>query len=220
MSSLLYYSISSNLTEDEIIEVDRRIAKDREAVYLFFRELPSNSKRKAKRLFVDVIFTFQLGQPLIPFTTAVMMPLPPAIERLSPFEQDRILGNKNYYPQIATIIEQKIDKMVLTDEQIDDLNRICYKLQTGSITLDKAILEIRGGSLIDTAAALVLIIVMLKTMRVGIDGFQIPIVPQNGGVHRPANGGIQQQINHPKHGGRITLKMSESNQCPAHQTQT
>jgi hypothetical protein len=42
MSSLLYYSISSDLTEDEIIEIERRVAKEREAVYLFFRELPSN----------------------------------------------------------------------------------------------------------------------------------------------------------------------------------
>jgi hypothetical protein len=73
--------------------------------------------------------------------------------------------------------------------------------------------------LIETAAALVLILVMWQIMGVGIDGFQIPIVPPNGGVHRPANGGIQQQINHPKHGGRITVRMSESNQCPAHQTQ-
>ena len=46
MSSLLYYSISSDLTEDEIIEIDRRVAKEREAIYLFFRELSSNSKRK------------------------------------------------------------------------------------------------------------------------------------------------------------------------------
>jgi len=50
MSSLLYYSISSDLAEDEIIEVDRRVAKDREAVYLFFRELASNSKDKGKRI--------------------------------------------------------------------------------------------------------------------------------------------------------------------------
>ena len=53
-----------------------------------------------------------------------MLSLPPAIERLSPFEQNRILENKNYYPQITPIIESKIDKMVLTEEQIDDLNLI------------------------------------------------------------------------------------------------
>lgn len=56
MNSLLYYSISSDLTEDEIIEVDRRVAKDQEIVYLLFRELPSNSKREVKRigLYIDI----------------------------------------------------------------------------------------------------------------------------------------------------------------------
>ena len=54
---------------------------------------------------------------------------------------------------------------------------------------------------------------------VGIDGFQIPVVYPNGEVHRPANGGIQQQINHPKHGVRTIVRMSKSNECPAYQTQ-
>lgn len=151
MGSLLYYSISSSLTKDEIIAIDKRVGKNREGVYLFVRKLPSNLKRKAKRLSVHGMFLFQLGQALVPCTAAVMLPLPPAIERLSPFEQDIILGNKNYYPQIAPIIESKIDKMVLTDEQIDNLNLICYKLQKGSITIDKAILEIRGGGFYDWA---------------------------------------------------------------------
>ncbi len=102
--------------------------------------MPSNLKRKAKRLFVHGMFLFQLGQPLVPCAAAVIMPLPPtAIDRLSPFEQDRILENKNSYPQIASIVESKTDKMVLTDQQIEDFNLICYKLQNGSITLDKAI---------------------------------------------------------------------------------
>jgi hypothetical protein len=50
------------------------------------------------------------------------------VNRLSPIEQNRILTNKNSYPQMAPIIESKIDKMVLTDQQIEDLNLICYKL--------------------------------------------------------------------------------------------
>jgi hypothetical protein len=100
MSSFLYYSISSNLTEDQIIEIDGRVAKNRKAIHLFFRELPSNSKRKVKRIFVYGLFIFQVGQPLVTCTNAVIIPLPTAIERLLTFEQDKILGNKNYYPQI------------------------------------------------------------------------------------------------------------------------
>lgn len=80
--------------------------------------------------------------------------------------------------------------------------------------------NLRGGSIVDITAALIAIIVIWQIMGVG-EGFQIqkPIIPPNGAVHRPANGGIDQQINHPKHKGRITLRMSDSNQCPAHQTQ-
>jgi hypothetical protein len=38
-----------------------------------------------------------------------------------------------------------MDKMTLTDQQIEDLNILCYKLQKGSITLDKAVLTLRAG---------------------------------------------------------------------------
>ena len=126
MSALLYYSISPNLTKDEIIAIDKQVAKNRKGVYLFVRKLPSNSKRKAKRLFVYGMFVFQLGQPLVPCAAAVVMPLPPiAIHRLSPIEQDRILSNKNSYPQIASISKSKMDQMGFTDQQIEDFNLIC-----------------------------------------------------------------------------------------------
>ena len=64
---------------------------------------------------------------------------------MSPIEQKTIQRNQNYSPQIALIIESKMDKMILTDQQIQDLNLICYKFQTGSITLDTAVLKFRAG---------------------------------------------------------------------------
>ena len=39
--------------------------------------------------------------------------------------------------------------MILTDEQIEDLNFICYKLQKISINMDKAILVLRSKSFYD-----------------------------------------------------------------------
>ena len=66
MTALLYYSISSDLTEDEILEIDKQVHKNRETVYLFFRKLPSNSKRKAKKLCLYVMFMFAISQPLSP----------------------------------------------------------------------------------------------------------------------------------------------------------
>jgi hypothetical protein len=60
MTALLYYSILLNLTEDEIIEIDNQVANNRE----FVRNLPSNLKRKAKRVLLYTMSIFQLGQPL------------------------------------------------------------------------------------------------------------------------------------------------------------
>ena len=118
--------------------------------------------------------------------------------------------------QIAKIIPRNAYKspkeilflMYLTDPRISSNQEVL-----------KLVNELRGGelSLIGTAAFLGLIILILSMG----EGFQVPIVHPNGGVHRPvpAFGGVQQQINHPKHGGLIRLRMPESNQCPAHQTQ-
>ena len=131
MSTFLYYSISSNLTENEIIEIDRRVAKERETVYLFFRELPSTSKRRAKQLRLYVTFAFIISHPVAPYVFTVMVPLPPAIYRLSPIEQDRILSNEKYYPKIAHILEEKVNKIKLTNEQIKQFNKIAFQLNSG-----------------------------------------------------------------------------------------
>ena len=163
MSALLYYSISSDLTEDEIIEINKQVDNNREAIYLFLRQLPSNSTRKAKRLGLYIVFMFAISQPLVPWAAAVVMPLPPAIHRLGPIEESITRTQKNY-PQIASIIESKMDKMVLTDQQIEDLNSICYKLEKGSITLDKAVLKLRAGGFYDRAT-LAFIIYMLSLQQ-------------------------------------------------------
>jgi hypothetical protein len=145
MTALLYYSISSDLTEDEIIEIDSQVANNRE----FVRNLAS--KRKAKRVLLYATFIFQLGQPLVPYAAAVMVPLPTqiSIEHLVSAE---VLRSNNQCPGIAPIIKAKMDKMILTDQQVEDLNIICYKLQKGSITLDKAVLKLRAGGFYDWAA--------------------------------------------------------------------
>jgi len=151
MTALLYYSISENLTKDEINEINSSVAKSRQSVYLFVRNLPYNSKRKAKIVLLYATFIFQLGQPLAPYATAVMVPLPTqiSIEHLVSAE---VLRSNNQCPGIAPIIKAKMDKMILTDQQVEDLNIMCYKLQKGSISLDKAVLKLRAGGFYDWAA--------------------------------------------------------------------
>ena len=74
------------------------------------------------------------------------MPLSPtAIHRLSPIKQDRILSNKNSQPQIAHILEEKSDKIRLTQEQIKQFNNLAIEVNSGSIRMEEAVLRLRGG---------------------------------------------------------------------------
>ncbi len=180
MSALLYYSISSDLTEDEIIEIDRKVASNREAAYLFVIKLPSNSKRKAKRLWLYVVFMFTSSQPLVPCAAAVMMPLPPvAIHRLLPIKQDTILSNNNSYPQIATIPESKVDKIKLTNDQIKQFNNLALQLNSGSITMEEAVLELRGGDGLTDVVAILAFIIFINwyDSLFGVKAFQANPLP-------------------------------------------
>jgi hypothetical protein len=86
---------------------------------------------------------FSISQPLAP-CAAVIMRLPPAINRLSPIEESRIKTNKNY-PQIAAIPGSKVDKIKLRNEQIKQFDSLTQQLSSGSITMEKGILQLRGG---------------------------------------------------------------------------
>ena len=52
MTRLLYYSYSTNLTEDEIVEIDKKVFRNRELFYRFITKLSSNRKGKTKRVIV------------------------------------------------------------------------------------------------------------------------------------------------------------------------
>ena len=61
MTALLYYSYSTNLTEDEIVEIDKKVFRNRELFYRFITKLSSNTKCKTKK----VIIVVSLGLVLI-----------------------------------------------------------------------------------------------------------------------------------------------------------
>lgn len=206
MTAILYYSISSDLTKDEIIAIDERVAKNREGVYLFVRKLPSNSKRKAKRLGFYIVFMFAISQPLVPCAAAVMMPLPPvAIHKLSPMEQDRILSNKKGYPQIATIPESKVDKIRLTNDQIKQFNNLALQLNSGSITMEEAVLQLRGGDGLTDVVAVIAFVIFINwyDSLFGVEAFQANPLPHQdpfgwlSGKYDSKNAGNGQCLSHP-----------------------
>ena len=147
---------------------------------VFIKNLPLNGKSKIKRFLVYGIFLFQISQPLIPYAAAGVLPLPPvAIERLSPFDQDRILSKKKYSPEIAHIIEEKVDKIKLTNEQIKQFNNLALQLNNGSITMEEAVLQLRGGDgLVDVVVVFAFVaFVNWYDSLFGVEAFQGNILP-------------------------------------------
>ena len=77
MTSLLYYSISENLSKSEIIAIDKRVARDREEALTFVRQLPSKAKRKTQKVITVVGLGFVLVFSNVESVKAVGVNLPP-----------------------------------------------------------------------------------------------------------------------------------------------
>ena len=123
------------------------------------------------------MFIFQLGQPLVPYAAAVMVPLPPQIS-IEHVVRAEVLRGNTQCPGIAPIIKAKMDKMTLTDYQVQELEAIFIKLQNNSITMEEAVLEIRGGGFGDLAAILAFVIfVNWYDSLFGVEGFQVAPLP-------------------------------------------
>ena len=69
--------------------------------------------------------------------------------------------------------------MVLTDQQIEDLNLICSKLQNGSITLDKAILKLRAGGFYDWSTLTFIIYMFMFSLEQGNSFQNVPLPHQD-----------------------------------------
>lgn len=188
----------------KIIEINKQVKKNREEVYLFVKELPLNSKRKAKRLGLYIVFMFTIK--LVPCAAAVMMPLPPvAIHRLSPMEKDRILSNKKGYHQIATIPESKVDKIRLTNDQIKEFNNLALQLNSGSITMEEAVLQLRGGSELSDIVGVIAFVIFINwyDSLFGVEAFQANPLPYQdpfgwlSGKYDSKNAGNGQYLSHP-----------------------
>ena len=103
------------------------------------------------------------------------MPLTPALERLSLFDQYIILSNKNSSPQIAPILEEKADKIRLT-------NNLVIDLKSGSITMKEAVLQLRDGNGLTDVVAVIAFVIFMNwyDFLFGVQAFQAnPLPHQN-----------------------------------------
>lgn len=87
---------------------------------------------------------FAISQPLSPCVAVGIAPPPTAINRLVFIKQSTSIANKNN-PQIASIAQPKIDKIKLTRQQLKQVNDLAFLVNSGSITIDEALLQLRGG---------------------------------------------------------------------------
>lgn len=142
MTALLYYSYSRGLNQDKLVEIDRDVSKNTKLVCVFIRKLPLNTKRKAKRLCFYVTFSFVVSQPLAP-CLAIGIPAAPAIHRLHSIGEDL---KKNTF-KTASVISSRMDKVILAETQIKELDTILVKYMSGSLSLNQTILELRDGDL-------------------------------------------------------------------------
>nr|UZC30166.1 hypothetical protein [Entomoneis sp.] len=179
MTALLYYSISSTLTEDEIIEVDRRVAKERKAVYIFVRNFAANGKNGTQRIILIIALGSVVWFSNLDSVEAIGLLTPPTpVVRVQPNYKD------TYETKVAPTVSPKLDK--ITFIKYRELPVCIYMMDERFLktsATSKLINKIRGEGLVEAATALVVIVVMWQILGAGIEGF---VFPNPGwGVDRP-----------------------------------
>jgi hypothetical protein len=179
MTALLYISYSSGLSEDDKFIIDRQVSRNREKVCIVVKTLPSNAKDKTKKVIVVILLGGALYFSNVQPSEAIGLSMPPGpVVRVQPNYKD------TYEMEIAPTVSPKLDKITFIKSR--ELPVCIYMmderfLKTSEVS--KLINKIRGGSLIEAVAALVVIVVIWQIVGVRIEGF---VLPNPGwGVDRP-----------------------------------
>ena len=181
--------------------------------FVFIKNVTLNLKTKSKRIVVVISLATVVCFSNVESVSAIGLPMPPTpVVRVDKPSYD--YGSKI---KVAPAVSPKLDK--ITFIKYRELPLCIYAMDRNFIVrpeISKLIKELRAGDLSGALVGNAILLVVLYgiwTLVSRADGFQIPVVhPRNGAVIAPANGGVHQQINHPKHGGRITVRMSNSQQ--------
>ena len=107
---------------------------------------------------------------------SVMFPPPTAINRIQFTSLDSMVSQTKPSSLIAPVISNRPKKILLTNEQIDKFSKISSEFRDGSINMDEAILQLRGGGKFKDISFIVLYIWLYKLQNNHVEGFQ-PIRP-------------------------------------------
>lgn len=108
MTALLYYSYSTNLTEDEIVEIDKNVFRNQELVYRFIIKLSSNTKRKTKRVIIVVCLRFVLVFSNIESVEAIGLSLTP-----KPVVKVQRNYKHTYEIKVTPIVNLRLNKILM-----------------------------------------------------------------------------------------------------------
>ena len=75
------------------------------------------------------------------------MPLPTPISRIQPHTLESIGAQKQNRNSLRSVpvVAKRLDTVVYTEQHIDELYQIAGKFMNGSISMEEAILKLRGG---------------------------------------------------------------------------
>ena len=149
MSALLYYSISSDLTEDEIVEIDKKVFRNQELVYQFMTKLSSNTKRKC------------LGFVLVFSNIQSVEAIPTPVVKVQPNYKH------TYEMKVAPTVNPRLDKILMlsTNRMIPLIylnGHYCY-------INDHLFKKLRAGDFVVTIGVVVYLMCQLS----GVDAFVI-----------------------------------------------
>ena len=117
-----------------------------------------------------------MGGALTPNVSVMLPPPPTAINRIQFTSLDSMVSQTKPSSLIAPVITNQPDKSILTDLQLDEFNQISSKFLDGSISMDEAILQLRGGGKFKDISLIVLYIWLYRLQNNHVEGFQ-PIRP-------------------------------------------
>ena len=161
MSAHLYHSITRNLTESEIIEIDISASHNRKRIYSILgkplnRNFRRKLKQKVKRSIARGLFIYTVTQPAQQVVLPVIIP---QLEKIRAAQQNDLLANVR--AEYITTPQLKADKVRLTPEQNAQLEFLATQLENGETSVEEVILNLRAGdqdAFLGFVAALIVIL--------------------------------------------------------------
>lgn len=205
------------MTTEEKSLIDKKVEKNRKNI---FRRKITKIKFKKKKVFITLKnkLNSQKTQIILPITIFFAILVSNTKESQSnetgsyPFRSTPIhslypQGGRSF-PRTAPAVSPLRDKVVF-----QEVPNLPHKKFIDKPEISKVISELRAGDLTELIIDLIVTVLFFSVIYTS-DSFHMPpngrVIHPNGGVVRPANRGIQEQLQHPPKSSAGRLRMSDS----------